>query len=351
MQKTNSATVLLMFVAVLFGLLGVYAFRQMGKPETTQRAAAPPQTTIPMASRDLPIGRVVALSDVALVKMTKEQIKLQGITGMFMSDPQQIIGSTVMTEIKRGETFHTRQFYAEGFRPNVTDRLQPGQRAVTILLDSEDALHGYANAGQRVDIIFRIDRETDGPGGRDRSSRSTSNYYTSSNGATGWENPQYASSTVTLIQGVEILALENNTVQENAQELPLNQTVRVTIAVTPEQAETLRTVEGQGAFSLSLRNPADNEIVEPISAKSLAELLGTRPEPASTERRLEQLEVYRGSSVRRLTFDGSHPLAVRINPAQFQQQADDGEIDVNTTSNRGSLNLTSEPDDVTKQPF
>ena len=381
MQKTNSSTVLLMFVAVLFGLLGVYAFRRMGnRPIAQQPSVAPQKLTIPLASRDLPVGRIVALSDVALVSMTKEQMKKQGISGMFMSDPKQVIGSTVMKAVKRGETFHTSQFYADGFRPNVTDRLKPGQRAVTILVDSEDALSGYAHAGQHVDLIFRVGEELVPNQTVAASSGSTKmrtwdpklGYHAKSNASGGWkytyddrvadrngnklEGPaHFAKSTVTLLQDVEILALENSTVQDSAQQLPANETVRVTIAVSPDQAATLRAVEGRGAFSLSLRHPDDDEVIENLVAKSLEDILGTVTEPAPPEpaqRQVDEMEVYRGSSMNKLMFDGSHPLAVRINPEHYRKKtadiasADAEDMQLNQPAEESSSQGDHEPSSV-----
>ena len=302
-----------------------------------------------MASRDLPAGRVVQLSDVALVSMTREQMKDRGIKGMFMSDPKQVIGAMVKTEIKSGDTFNTSQFFADGYRPNVADRLKPGQRAITIQVDSEDALSGYANAGQHVDLIFRVgDALAPLNGGTAAKKLQTwdpeMGYHGKATGGGGFAytyddrvqrrsgganragGSPYAKATVTLIQDVEILALENSAVTENARDLPANETVRVTIAVSPDQAETIRAVEGRGGFSLSLRNPADKDIVENIAAKSLEDILGIKeqPEPpappkvpAPRPRTIDRMEVYRGSSVKRLTFDGSHPLAVRIDPTAF----------------------------------
>lgn len=329
MQRMNAASILLAFVALLFGLLGVYAFRNWASRTVARPAEAPQKTLVPMASRGLPSGQTVTLSDVALVKLTKEQMQQRGISGMFMSDPQQIIGQTVMTSIPRGATFHTQQFYPQGFRPNVADLLEPGQRAVTVLVSSENALNGFANAGQLVDVIFRVaggaEDDVDSPSSAPLMWEPRLGYHARSRGAgfrytyddrtgSSSQNPRdrFASTTVTLMQGIKVLALEKNTVQQNAQEVPDSSLLRVTLAVTPDQAETLRVVEGHGVLSLSLRNPHDREVLELVDAKELADILGR---PASPNRRtVDQMEVYRGGEMTRLEFDGNHPLAVRFEP-------------------------------------
>ena len=373
MQKSNSTTALFAFIAILFGLVGVYAYRKIGQQKQqviSQQKQEPTKLTVPLASRDIPVGQKVTLSDVALVKMTREQMREAGITGMFMADPDQIIGSTVMKSIQRGKTFHTEQFFAEGFRPNVTERLQPGQRAITILVNSEDALNGYASAGQIVDLIFRI-----GAGSprdildtvsnvsnsnnsylkrdRDRGWSAHANAHTGSGMIDDQHQPYYAATTVTLVQGVEILALENNTVADSARDLPDNSTIRVTVALTPEQAETVRAVEGHGRISLSLRNPADREIVAGIESKSLEDVLGVAPVPKAIQRRVDRMEVYRGSSVTRLQFDGAHPLAVRIDPSVFQnadQATEEEAIDEIAELDELDSRLDNDPEALLQQP-
>ena len=320
MRKANSASILLAFMATLFGLAGVYAFRKLTRPRSLSETSVQAELiTVPMASRDLGAGRTVTLADVALMRMTKAQLKKRGIEGMFMSDPKQIIGQTMLTDIAKGETFHTERFYPEGYRPNIANQLAPGQRAVTVLISSENALNGFANAGQLVDVLFRVGFDDEQPsqarfdqrsGSRPpgRISRSRPGFEISPPATTAQE--RYASTTVTLMQGVGVLALQESTVQADAQAVPDETTLRVTLAVTPAQAETLRVVQGLGTLSLSLRNPGDTTIVETIDAKTLDEILGVRP----PLRRTTQMEVYRGTDFQRLEFDGSHPLAVKLKP-------------------------------------
>jgi len=342
MQKTNASTVLLVFLAALFGLLGVYAFRKLARPTPVRQNTGPQKTTVPLASRNLEPGRVIALSDIALVRLTREQMKKRGISGMFMSAPNQIIGSTVMTAIPQGQTFHTQQLYADGFRPNVTAELLPGQRAVTVLLTTEDALGGYASAGQMVDIIFTLDPLFELPRGAGTSQvkpnalrqwNSRYGYHAQSGGPGGWQYTYqdrtanrdrannsaannagtFEKTTETLMQGVKILALENNVVK-SAQDVSDNEFVKITLAVSPEQAETLRVVEGQGRLSLTLRNPSDNSIVDPVSGRTLDQILGRKRIVAIQPQTPTKTEVFRGSSMTVQTFDASHPLAVRDRP-------------------------------------
>ena len=336
MQKVSAGTVFLAFIAVLFGLLGVYAVRKIVQPRALAKEA-PQRLVVPLASRNLKPGRVVTLSDVALVRLSREQMLKREIPKMFMSDPQQIIGQTVLTNIQRGKTFDTQNFYPQGFRPNVAEQLEVGERAITIKVSNEHGLGGYATAGQLVDIIFRFGDSDDlASGGMSSSGTNRTwipgfGYHATPNSAGGgfdytYEDrvrtrngdaggpdtgPAFATSTVTLMQGIKILALEENSVPDDAQEVQKDDPLRVTVAVTPEEAATLQLVQGHGSLVLSLRNPDDTEIVEPITTRSLEDLLGLVPNQPEALPRVVETEVFVGGSKSVRRFDSSHPLAIR----------------------------------------
>jgi len=75
--------------------------------------------------------------------LTREEMKEHGIKRVFMSNPDQIIGKTVAVDLKRGSTFDTKDFYAPGTGPGIADKLQPGQRAVTIEVNALAKTRGH----------------------------------------------------------------------------------------------------------------------------------------------------------------------------------------------------------------
>lgn len=292
MERVSSGTILLAFIAILCGLLGVYSLRQVLRAKDDQ-AAPPAQTVVPMASRNLEPGHHVTLGDVALVRMTREQMKSRGVADVFMSDPKQIIGRTLKDNVQRGVTFDTENFYPDGAGPGIAESLGPGQRAVTISIYGENALIGFAGAGQTVDVLFKV---------------GTLDEYNRSN----WQRRRgyrtHYAKAVTLIQGVKVLALENSTLRTGDQKpVEKDEAIAVTLAVSPEQAEVLRVVEGHGEISLALRHPDDQTTFETIDARTLEDVLGVR----TTGPR--EMEVYRGRRVERLIFDENGELSERAN--------------------------------------
>ncbi len=157
-SQINSGTILLAFVAIMVGLGGTYAMRVFTRK--VEEVAKPPEkakpvlTTVPLASRDILSGTELTLDDVALFKMTPEDIKKRFPGVSFMTNPSQIIGKIALNEIKQGQPFNTQDFFPLKKGPGVVKRLQPGLRALTLVLNKTDALLGFAGPGQRVDVLF-----------------------------------------------------------------------------------------------------------------------------------------------------------------------------------------------------
>ena len=320
MERVSSGTILLGFIAILCGLLGVYALRTALKPRPKAESAPPVQITIPMASRDLEPGHKVSLGDVALVRMTRAQMKERGIQGVFMSDADQIIGRTLQVSIERGLTFDTEDFYPDGVGPGIASRLNDGERAVTVSIFGADALVGFAGAGQVVDVLFKVGGSVGGSGFGTRNARSdydsrdyikdwqrvsSASYYASRR--RGGAGGRYQGQAVTLMQGVRILAIESNAVEtQDHNPVEKEEPIAITLAVSPDQAEVLRVVEGAGEISLSLRNPDDQTKLQTIDPRTLDEVLGIREEA-----RPRSMEVYRGHTVNRLIFEPDGALLTR----------------------------------------
>ncbi len=273
MLKLSPGTLLLGIVAVLFGLLGAYVVRLelLPKPVAEVPEADPPGTQlVPMASSDLVAGRVITLGDIAVTKMTREQIKSAGISGYFMTRTTQIIGRVLKQDVVRGSTFNMEMLYPEGVYPNPADRLKPGFRAATVHVKGPAAVSGFARPGSWVDVLFRADKDDDA------------------------DLPEL---TVTLVESVEVLALDEQTFEgsKSTQDRLRDMEMAVTLAVRPEQASALRVVEGRGSLSLVLRNPND---ATPISADHPSTIHDVLDRPYTRWR----MEVYRGGSLSSVDF-------------------------------------------------
>jgi hypothetical protein len=112
--------------------------------------------------------------------------------------------------------------------------------------------------------------------------------------------------TTTLVQGVEIMAMGRQSVPiDAAMSLPDEETVTVTLAVNPRQAELLNVAKGHGRLSLTLRGSSDSEHVELLDPVTIDEIM-------HGEQKTHQMEIYRGKQLTRLHFDGDKVLRRRV---------------------------------------
>ncbi len=291
-MKISPGTIIVGVFAVLFGLVGAYAVRQQLTKKPVEEVASPPAAPrpvfVPVAAVDLEPGRPLTLSDVAIVQVAPDQLAARGFNGPYMRDSQQIIGRILRGPVVKGKTFFPELFYPQGQGPSVAERLKPGYRAVTATIENDAAVAGLAPPGSLVDVIFRTQAE---------------------------ENGAHPQTTVTLLEGVEVLAIgkvatpgaQVNTGRSDRE-------LTVTLAVSGKQANALRVVEGHGQLSLALRNPRDLATATEGEAQTLGGLLGL-PQPKSYT-----TEVYRGSTRNTVTFVDPTPASFQLN--QFPVRAD-----------------------------
>jgi len=334
MSRIDSGTILIAFFAILFGLVGAFILRKSLQPKEQGQVVEakverrPAKLKVPLASRNLKAGTQITLDDVALFSLTRDEMKEHDIKRIFMSNPDQIIGKTLAVDLERGETFDTKNFYPPGMGPGIIDRLEPGQRAVTIDVSATNALIGFAGAGQNVDVLFHFgeeprfynrfnDRDRDlanrnaqGPWTPDHwgyNAPTNVSDYDATHGAYQRRRigNSFQSATVTLVQDATILALGQRVAETaDSSRLQSDERVHITLAVTPDSAELLRVAQGHGELSLTLRGKGDNEVVKDRTPKTLDQIIPTKERgvAAPVQRTIRDLDIYRGKQRTRVRF-------------------------------------------------
>ena len=286
MARVTPGTILLAFVAILCGLLGAF---MVTRPRDAEAAAAaekksPDKIIVPVASTNLQTGREITLGDIALLRLSRAEIKKRGLKSPFMASTQQIIGRVVQHPLLMGATFRTDDLFPEGLGPGVDELLEAGYRAVTISVAGDNALLGFASAGSWVDVIFRSDSSTDREPAYDQSV---------SNPAA---RAMQEDITLTLLDRVRVLALGKNTVSgAHKNQHSLDSEMAVTLAVTPAQAEKLRVVEDRGELSLVLRRADDLASQTATAPRTLSDVLNRRDTTHT-------MEIFRGTQVERILY-------------------------------------------------
>jgi pilus assembly protein CpaB len=240
MRSSSPGIIFLGILAVLFGLIGAHGAK---KYLQDQQVAAPPATpvaettvTVPLAIRDLPEGRTIALGDFTTVRLTEEQIRDMNLPTSFMTKSSQILGRTLRTSVLKSQAFQPETFFPDGIGPNVASRLGPGERAVSVPFDDSASQAGLVTPGATVDVLFRTIADTE---------------------------QLLPEATMTLLEAVKVLAVDRET-EEGA--TPVTERGRsaqrtVTLAVTPLQAQALKVVEDRGTLTLVLRGMEGRQLV------------------------------------------------------------------------------------------
>ncbi len=281
MSRISPGTLLLAMVAIAAGLLGAYIVKQnLERQEVVEVAPEAPEVqtlVVPVSSTSLTAGREISLGDIAIYRLTRAQMVEQGIEGPFMNNTQQIIGRVLRADLPAGKVFDTDVFYPEGMGPGVAELLEPGMRAITVPVEMDSAVAGFATPGTWVDVLFR--------------SQATSN-----RGAESEPLPEVA---VTLLERVKVLAVDDNTIEgrRSAANRGATQSARVTLEVVPDDATTLRVVDGRGTLALALRHPDDEISFSSQNPLSLTEVLNI-PTPQK-----HRMEIFRGKRVSRVDFE------------------------------------------------
>lgn len=286
MARISTGTMTVGIFAVLFGLVGAYALRAALVGEAPPPPAPPRTVVVPLAAHDLPAGRMVQQGDMVLLNMTQADMEARkfDLTKTMLA-PEQIVGRLLEEGVKQGQPFVTTNMFLEGTGPKLSDKLKPGMRAITIPIDNLAAVGGRTVEGSFVDVLFKSkSKPADLVAGK----------------------PEIPETTVTLLENVEVLTVARSNPASNGPQdgtLDVRQIngrssgptgiVSVTIAVTPDQANVVKAVLGQGDMSLALRgNPGDGASTP--NKYTLEGILGVTARTQGYDR----MEIFRGGWTR-----------------------------------------------------
>jgi pilus assembly protein CpaB len=117
-------------------------------------------------------------------------------------------------------------------------RIPAGKRAITVMIESLGAVGGLVSPGDYVDVIAQLSVPV----------------------STGKATSEKDSVTAMIFQNIQIMAINTNIDQPGAYDQQQNdRALRITFAVTPEEASLLSFAEKNGKISLALRKNADNK--------------------------------------------------------------------------------------------
>lgn len=179
-------------------------------------------------------------SVVAEEALEERLVPKKEVPASYFSDPTQIIGKTLVKGMVKGQAFGKDHFPAEGSGFHLATTLDGGKRVVSVSLADYSGLEYLLYPGCHVDVLasFKVRN-------------------------VGAADPEQAVST-TLIQNVEVLAVDKDSVvsngdnsEDNQMRQSRNRKLLVALKVDAEQAKALQLAMEHGSISLAMRNPED----------------------------------------------------------------------------------------------
>jgi pilus assembly protein CpaB len=212
-------------------------------------ASGPDTVPVVVAAVDVPRGGTIT-ADLVTVKDFPRGMAPAGS----LSKLEQAIDRAVAYRLVKDEPVLDAKLIAKGAGRGLAAQVPRGMRAVTVQTPNvASGLAGFVQPGDRVDVLLTV---TDQGGAID----------------TG------GGSTTTLLQRVEILAVDQKMDAPADNKLDPKDLRSVTLLVTPRQANLLDLGQNKGTLHLALRN-LDDKQSEDIPPATLADLRFRREKP------------------------------------------------------------------------
>lgn len=226
----NTRTILVMGVAGICGVSAAIGVNQLrvapqGGPELEM---AP----VVLAAVDIPRSRKVTNADLRVGQWPKKMLPEKALTKV-----EDAVERAVVVPVVAGEPILDVKLAPKGVPCGLPSLIPKGMRAYTIQASKVSSnVAGFVQPENRVDVLLNLrGRQDDETGG---------------------------GSTITLLQAVEILAVDQQLEAPADNKANTNELRSVTLLVTPDQAALLGLGQSAGQLTLSLRNPEDREEAE-----------------------------------------------------------------------------------------
>ena len=244
----SKRTLFVGLLALIAGTAAAVAANQMLRSWPTVPTPGPATAEIVTAKTELHRGRTIRADDLLTRDWPKELVPPGAIREVGQAE-----GRVALTTHYENQPLLESQLAPRDVHTGLAAIVPPGMRAFTIHIPTvTTGVAGFVLPGNYVDVLCTL-----GSSGRGTDSV-----------------------TVTLLQHVEILAVDQELDVPNDNKVDAQRIHSVTLLDTPEQAAKLSLAEVRGTLQLTLRNPDDDSPAE-VASVSLADLqfLTEGPQP------------------------------------------------------------------------
>lgn len=226
-----------------------------------------------VANQDMPRGARLTADTVSVRPIPKEWAYAEALTPDQLS---RFENAALDVPARRGQPILWAQLASQGPR-SLSDRIEPGRRAVTVPVDDISSVSGLVTPGDRIDLLVSIKRNTQ-------------------------------TTLMPLLQRALVLATGTRTdarpAQDSAPDMRSYNTM--TLDVSPDDARRIFAAREIGRLTAVLRTPTDEDDI-PMPKEDAQSILGLVP---SLQRRLGVQVIYAD----RLSKDSAVGAALRLLP-------------------------------------
>lgn len=229
-------------IAIVCGLVAAFAlFQYMNQLKSQMQTEN--MVTVVVAADKIPANTVITAKHV-----TTKEMPVQFVHPNAIRSVEDIVGQAVITDIAQDEVIISDRLVRPGSeQASFSYKLENGERAITVGIDSVSGVAGYIQSGDRVDVIGLFEVKIPN--------------------ATGGEKT-VAYSTV-VVQNREVLAVGDKSIISDNSKKQENKTL--TLAMTLKEAQKVAWASQFGVIRAALRSPVDDGIekLPPVSADDL----------------------------------------------------------------------------------
>ncbi len=174
------------------------------------------------------------IQEVASMKQQQEQIKQEAVAAA--QSAATAVAAAGSAKSKGPEVAR---------KPSLALRTPPGKRAVTVMIDSLAAVGGLLDPGDFVDVIAQLD---------------VPEKIVTTKGADKDKEPKKDPVTVMIFQRLQILAINTNLDDKGIYDTQQTAgSLKITLAVEPQEAGLMAFAEKNGKLQLTLRSPTEKD--------------------------------------------------------------------------------------------
>ncbi len=248
---------------------------------SSMRSGSPANLLVVGAVRDISIGSVIKREDVDLLPPPENMNPK-----VLFTDFDRVVGETARRNVPKGEVIRTVDLLAKG--DNLASLIPPGYRAMNIPVVLPSNLTNLIQVGNRVDILLT------------------------------YQKANYEVSSVTLVKNAKVIGVSEP--PKGGFSSGANQEMYITLAVTPDGAETLAFAMKKGTLNVAVHSLSDSEAQQQEKFFTLRELFFNKANepittvaPAPVEK--QEIEVIRGLNKEKYSFENPLEKTTATNEA------------------------------------